>query len=834
MKAATRITLFFLLFAHFGLTAEAQPRRNGNASGPSTGGVISGTVVSADDQSAIPTATVAIWSATDSSLVTGSVTGEDGRFEIGGLRPGGYYARVSFVGFRSLEVPDIRLRRGDMNALLGRLALESNSQLMDEVEITAERDFIEVGIDRTVYNTRDQLVSAGGTASDVLENIPSVEVDIDGNISLRGSQNVAVLINGRPSPMTGDALISYLQGLPGDMIDRVEVIPNPSAKYEPDGMAGILNIELKKDRDVGINGGVSVSAATQGRYNGSGTINFQKGKVGLFTSYGLSHYSRESGGWRFYQNRLSNPLTTLDQESDNERLGSSHNLNSSIDYNFNKQNALTLSGMLSLRNGDNDGFTAYEELYDDEILFNRFDRTTLGDNSDLSTEYRLAYRRTVEPGKNELNLEVEFEQEWDDEDGEYIEELFNLEAISEGTIAEQQADFQKENNREMGIQVDYMRPLGGDVRMEAGLRSEIEQLNSKYFSETFDTESGAFLPDVNRINTFNYDQAVNAAYGILATELGKFGFQVGVRLEQAFTTFELETTNESFDNNYFSAFPSAYVTYALTDRATLKGAYSKRINRPRTGGRFNQLNPFDTNEDPYFRFIGNPYLNPEYVHAFELSYTQFTETLSLTLTPYYRYTVDEIRFYQDVDEAGVSTTTFRNFDTSNSWGAEVIATYKRGRRFNAYTSFNAYKVVTDGSNVDTGLSNNAIGFSTRTNATFNVSPTLDVQFSYYYRAPMDIEGGRMASRQSANMAVRQKLFNDRANLSLRFSDVFGTMGFAMVRENQRFFQEINRSFQAQGVGINFSYNFGKPIKQNRRSRGGAERQAGPDEVDMSM
>ena len=827
------IQSFLILNLLIAASIYAQPRPGNAPAGARTfNGTITGTVTSEESQDPIPTATVAVWSGSDSTLVTGGVTLGNGAFEITGLRPGSYYVHVSFVGYKSRDIYDITLSRANPRVDVGTIALALDSQMMDEVEVVAERDFVEVGIDRTVYNTRDQLVSAGGTASNVLENIPSVEVDIDGNISFRGNSNVAILINGRPSPMTGEALANYLQGLPADMIDRVEVIPNPSAKYEPDGMAGILNIELKKDKELGISGGVSLSAATQGRYTSSGNLNFQRGKLNVFTSYGFNYSDRISDGWRLWENRASERLTVLDQDSDGTRTGISHNLNTSIDYSLSKQNTLTLSGMLNARNGDNDQLTAYAELFEADELFNRFDRTTFGDNNNLSTEYRLSFRRIIEPRKHELTIEAEYEQEWGDDDGEYVEELFDLGDMATSTIAEQQNDFQEENNREMSFQVDYTRPLGNGAKMELGMRSELELLESDYFSETLNPETNQFLADIQRNNTFNYDLNTHAAYLILGTDLGKFGFQAGVRLEQAFTTFELETTGESFDNDYFSVFPSAFVTYKLTETRSLKAAYSKRINRPRTGGWFNQLNPFDTNEDPYFRFIGNPYLDPEFVHSFEFSFTQFTKATSLTLTPYFTHTVDRIRFYQTVDEAGISTTTFENFDTSNSWGMEAIATYKQGRRFNAFVSLNGFQVITDGSNVDSGLSNTAFGFSSRFNGTLNVSPTLDVQFTYFYRAPMDIEGGRIYARQSASMAVRQKLFNNKANLSLRFSDIFNTMGFQLERESSAFFQEINRTFQAQGIGINFSYNFGKQIRQQRRGTRPARTVGADDNISM--
>ncbi len=831
------LLLFTLLFASLLLPAQAQNRPAGARPGGAPGaqsaqGEISGRVIDADRKDPVPSATIALWNAADSSLVTGTITQPDGRFTLENLRPGNYSVHVSFVGYITSINPGIQLGPQNMKADLSDIIISSDTRVMDEVEVAAERDFVEVGIDRTVYNTKDQLVSAGGSASNVLENIPSVEVDIEGNISLRGSQNVAILINGRPAPMTGEALTAYLQGLPADVLERVEVIPNPSAKYEPDGMAGILNLVLKQNKDLGLSGSVTTSADSRGSFNGSGNISLQKGKWGLFTGYGFRYGSWESEGWRFMENRLNSPSSLLDQASYDDRLRTSHNLNTSIDYQLSRQMSLTLTSMLNVRGGEADGLTSYTEMGAPDVLTGRYDRSTLGDDSDLSTEHRLSFRKIVEPGTHELNIELQFEREWEEENGTYSQSIFDLTDLNNSILAEQQNDLQDQDNMEGSFQLDFTRPLGSDGKLELGLKSDIEQLNSRFYMETLDTNSNVFEPNENRNNTFTYDQQIHAGYAIAGTKLGKVSLQGGVRLEQAFTTFDLKTTSESFENNYFSVFPSAFAVYEFSDKNTMKLAYSKRINRPRTGGRFNQLNPFNSNEDPLFIRTGNPYLKPEYVHSFELSYTQFTEATSLTLTPYYRHTVDEIRFYETLREDGITVLTFENFDTSDSWGAEAIGTFKQGNRLNAFLSVNAFRVVTDGSSVDTGLENKAFGFTSRLNATYNVSPSTAVQFSYFYRAPMDIENGRMAARQSADLAVRQKLLGDRANLSLRVRDVFNTMGFNAIREDARFFQEINRSFQSQSIGLSFTYNFGK--MQRRRNQPRNQDRGGDDFEGMDM
>ncbi|MEX1055976.1 MAG: outer membrane beta-barrel protein, partial [Rhodothermales bacterium] len=507
---------------------------------------IIGRVVEDDSDEPIAGATIGVWNLPDSTLATGAVSTEDGRFIIEGIRPGRYFARISFVGFESKVVSDIAVGPQSPRADLGTIRLSTDMQVMGEVEVTAERAFMEVGIDRTIYNVKDQLVSVGGNAVNVLENIPSVEVDIDGNISLRGNQNVAVLINGKPSPMTGDALTSFLQSLPADAVERVEVIPNPSAKYEPDGMAGILNLVLKQDRDPGISGGVTLSAETNSNYSASGNVNYSKDRIGLTTSYSFRTNSRDGEGWMYRENRFLDPTTFFDQDSFDERTMLGHNVNANLDYTLNKRNSLSLSGRLSARGNDSEGLTAYRQLNLEDLVTSSFDRRSLGDGYGVNTDVRLGFRRVIDPSRHQFSAELQYDSGWDDDEDEFIQEAFSGVGDGPGTIVERQINRKDEREQELGLQVDYTRPFLGEGKFEAGYKGQFERLDSDFFSETFDPAQNVFVPDLHLNNRFIYDQIINAAYGIVGTKVGRFGLQGGVRLEQAFTTFELETTNESY------------------------------------------------------------------------------------------------------------------------------------------------------------------------------------------------------------------------------------------------------------------------------------------------
>jgi outer membrane receptor for ferrienterochelin and colicin len=809
-------------------------RGEGGRSGgqmPST--QISGSVLDAETGESIPSASVAVWSVRDSSLTTGAISDADGAFLIEGLRPGRYYVRVSFVGYITEEISDVALRPGSWAADLGTIELMADAQMLDEVIVEERREFMEVGIDRTVYNTRDQLVSAGGDASQVLEEIPSVEVDIDGNISLRGNQNVAILLNGRPTSMTGEALITFLQGLPATSVDRVEVIPNPSAKYEPDGMSGILNIVLRKDQDLGFGGSLTAGGGTQESYNVGGSLNFIQGKFSSFVNYGFRHSMRNSTGDRWQENRFADPLTVIDEDDRGERGGESHNLSTSIDYSMSDKNVLSLATRLSVRGGDQDGLNAYRLLDANEILMSSYDRTRLGDRTDLNQDYRLTFSRIVSPGTHELQIEARYEKEDEDDKNSYVEDGLRFGAFGDGTDPFIQRSTQGENSGERSLQLDYSRPLGNG-KLEAGYRGSIDLLDSRFEVETFDHGLNAYMIDARRTNTFDYRQNIQAAYGIVQQSFGPFATQVGLRYEQARTTFDLTTTNDRYENDYNNFFPSAFLTWELSRSETgwkqIKFSYSKRVNRPRIWS----LNPFNDDLDPYSRREGNPYLEPEYTHAMEGSYIHFAGPVSVTFTPYYRKTNNRIQWHEFINDQGVSITTFRNFDSSDSWGLESIGTLRLSDRLNAFGSFNAFRMQTDGSNVESGLGNDAWGWSTRANATLSVREGLSVQLSWFYRAPMDIENGRIGAFSRVSFGARQQLLNERATLSLQVRDPFDMMQFNITRETTRFYQESIRSFNARQVNLSLTYNFGRQ-RQQRRQRGNYEGGDGMDqEVQQEM
>lgn len=777
-------------------------------------GSISGTVIDAETNETIPAATVEVHASADSSLVTGAITRDDGSFLIEGIPLGDYYVRIGFVGYQPHYVSDVTFDRQRRERDLGTIALQTESVELDEVEVSAEREYMEVGIDRTVYNVQNQPVTAGGSARDVLENVPSVEVDIDGNISLRGSQNVAIYLNDKPAPMTGEALTSFLEGLAADDIERVEVIPNPSARYDPEGMSGILNIVLAKDRELGWGGGVSASASTREQFNGSVNGHIQQGNVSAHANYSVRRGKRENDGSRYRENRFLDPLTILEQDMIGERGGLSNTFNASLDYQLSPRNTLSATSILSYRTRDSEEVNSYLELDADRNLLQRYDRATDGDRSDFSMDYRLDFKRVVTPREHELTVETRYEQDQEDELEIYTERLLPLDAGStDGQVVDRQEVDQGESEREASLEVNYIRPLFGGLRLDAGYDGEYEQEENTLFSKSWN-EEGVLEVDEDINDQFDYTEQTHALYGVLAGELGPFGAQVGVRAEKALTTFDQQKLGQTFDHRYFSLFPSGHLTYQPTDANTFKVSYSKRVRRPNTW----QLNPLPDYDDPTFQRIGNPFLDPEYTHSFEVGYSRLGNSYTISLTPYYRRTVDEISWHEELNDEGVTILTFENFDSEESYGTELIGSLTLGQWLKGNASINAYKQVTDATNVASSLSSDALGFRSRLSLMATIQPGLILQLSQFYRSPMDIPGGRIDAFTMTDLALQQRLFDGRASVNLRASDVFNTMGFSLERTMEGYYQTFSREPNRRGLQLTFRYNFGQQERDRRRDQ----------------
>jgi hypothetical protein len=770
---------------------------------PAAPGEVRGTVIENESKQPLPLAAVAVRSKKDSSLVSGAMADQAGKFVISGLRPGAYYVRVTKIGFGPRTADFVIAPDAPRQALapitLGKVAINLATQ-----EIVAEKAAMTVEADRNAY-TAKQVAPAATNASEVLDAVPSVQVDHDGKVSYRGNENVAVQINGRVSPMKGAQLGQFLKTLPAGILDKIEVIPNPSAKYDPEGMAGIINIVLKENVDLGLSGGINAAGAiAAGRYNANGSLGYQAGPLTTFTSYGYNADERDILGYNDQERLTAVGATTRFTNQDIVGLQSSggHNFTTTVDYKPNKRDLISNSLIFNARHNADNSATGYTELNSSNAINSQYNRIRGANATGQMIDYTLAWKRTLEARKHELSTEVRFNRSKDNEDVSQFKT-----PTSGNSLTEREIDNSDALTRTLNAQIDYMKVLKPGRKLETGFKGTERWLDRDYLV-TKDLLGNNQWAVSNLSNDFNFSENVDAAYAVVTQTKGKFDMQGGLRAEYASRDFTLKKTNEGFPYSYTSLFPSANISYKKSDVLNYKASYSRRIRRPGT----QELNPFPQFLDPQNALIGNPQLNPEYTDAFELGLTKSGDLYTFQLQPFYRRTTDVIRVDINtegkVDGRDVTTVSFKNLAVNDSWGTDATTQLRFGKKANGLVGVNVFKTVTDGGS-ESALSSNAIGFSGRLNANINLTDALSMAANYRYTAPMKIEKGQFAANQQAVISFRQKVYGDKGSVTLRFVDPFNTIGFRIKTGNETLFQSTKRTFGVRGTFLSFQYNFGQ-------------------------
>ncbi|HET7231052.1 MAG TPA: TonB-dependent receptor [Longimicrobium sp.] len=778
------------------------------AAGP---GEIRGTVVDAQGNAPVAAASVAVWSRSENALVAGALARPDGSFRIEGLRPGEYFLKVSMMGYAAHTGATLTIAAAEPRVNAGAIRLARTGVALAGVTATGQRQAVSIAPDRNTYQTRT-VAPAATTASEVLEAVPSVQVDADGKVSLRGNENVVVQINGRPSPIHGAQLASYLKQLPANTIERVEVIPNPSARQDPEGMAGIINIQLKQNVDLGLSGGMTVAASTAERYTASGNLGYQRGPATWMLSYGFNSDNRSMAGInnRTRLGALEAPLSFTEQDLSGSNGNSGHNLNATLDYRLNPRDVLSTSLLANFRGASDESLSRYSELNGSRALLDRYNRIRDSNGDSQLFDGSVAFKRTLQPQRHEISAEVRFNRSRD------LDRTDLWRQPASGTaIVDVENDRTDAVASQLTGQLDYTRALGARGKLETGYKGYARWTDRDFDVLRDSLGTGTFTRS-DLSNSLQLDEQVNAVYGVLSQGTGRWELQGGLRAEYAGRTFSLASTGERFPHNYWSVFPSGLASYKLSEQDQVKLSYSRRVRRPGT----QELNPFPVFFDLQNVFLGNPQLNPEYTDAVELGFQHSARMGSVQFSPFYRRTTDVIRFVINTSDvvAGreVTSVSFKNLDTGTSWGADLNGSLRMGQAFSGLAGFNVFKMVTEGGGEST-LSSNTVTWSARVNGTYNLTPRTAVSAAYFYRAPMKIEGGQFDAFGFANVSVRQKLNGDKATMTVRVSDPFNTQRFRVRAGDDQVIQLTERTFTSRAVHVTFQYNFGRPprLRQQR-------------------
>ncbi len=809
MKRIVFTVIAFVLASVGSVQAQTPAQARPAGPPPSGNGEILGTVVDTADKAPVARASITVRTKSDSALVTGAYTGPDGTFRVQGLRSGSYYLRAVSIGFKprnyTVDITDAAPRANVGSIPLVRIAVN-----LQAVQVEGATPTVVIEPDRNSYKAKD-VAPAAANASDVLAATPSVEVDADGKVSLRGNENVAIQINGRPTPIRGTQLAGYLKQIPANIVERIEVVPNPSAKYDPEGMAGIINIVLKANTDLGLSGGLNTGFANASRFNVCTNLGYQAGKLTLFGTYGFNSDDRAIVGIN-NRERLDpssgSSLSFTNQDIDGRNSNAGHNFSNNIDYKLTDKDVISNVLSLNRRHSDDGALAGYTELDGNEIFLERYvmDRNTKARG--LVVDNSVSWKRTIEPRKHELSTELRFNRSKDDDSMLLWREPQNADGTSSGPHIQGEINATDATTSQLTAQLDYTRPLATKTKLESGLKETDRWLDREFTVFKDPLGDGNWAPS-SLSNNFTFDERVHAGYGVLSQTVGKFDLQAGLRAEWASRSFDLAA--QSYPHDYFSWFPSGVIMYKPGEQSQIKASYSRRIRRPGT----QELNPFPVFFDQQNVFLGNPQLNPEYTDAFEFSMSKSGQLGSIQLSPFYRHTTDIIRVNINtadvVDNREVTSISFENLDKADSWGTDLNGSLRLGPKFNGFAGFNLFKMVTDGGS-QSALSSNAVTWSYRLNVTSQVSPTVILQANYWYRAPVTIEKGKFNAMQMTNVTLRKKLDGDNMSVAVRFADPFNTLKFRIKAGDDNLTQITARRFGVRATYVTFQWNYGKPPK----------------------
>lgn len=746
-------------------------------------------------------------------VVQAGATDAQGGFVLTGIQPGLYTFEVMYIGYTTLR-RELALV-ADASIDLGTLALTVEAISLEGVTVETERPPVVFAPDRDVYTTESLPGADGGVATELLSSIPDLEVDFDGTVTLRGGAP-RIYINGRPAPMEGEALAAFLEQFPADQIARIEVIPNPSARYDAEGSGGIVNIVLKDGASLGMNGSIFANLDTRGSAGGGGRLTWQHGPLTVHGNASLRHSNQETTGFDLRQNLLNDPPTKLRQDNWSERGGLSGNGRLTAELQLGARSLLRAEGRFSDYGADSERENTTTHMDHLDQWTQRYSRSTRVESMRRSLDGLLGFKHEFEPGRHSLEIELQYDTGRDEED-EWVETEFELLAGDGAPVpADLMVEDTDERDREVTLEIDYVRPVGEKGQIEVGYRGSFQtQDTDRLLEETEETIDGPVT--VTTLRGFTYDETYHSGYLTFAREVGPFGIQIGSRVRHSDTRFTLPT-GEGFENSSVDFFPSANLTYDMGEGRRVRLSYSRRTRRPSPW----RLNPIDESTDPLNRQVGNPDLEPQYTHSFGLDASTTTSWGTLRLAPYYRRVVNDWARIRTVDENGVSTTTWENVAGQKSYGASLTASVRRPNGWGGFVSLNARGEDRDASNLrSTNISGRTFHWSVRGNVSGQVVGGLGVRATLSYTPARDVPQGRVSSRVDSSVSFRQRLLDGRMSLSLTARDPFDISRTDFTSSDPTFIQLGQSRTTRRAVAISLNYSIGGG------NRGGGPRAGGP-------
>jgi len=779
IKFTSLLLLSYFIFSINSLTAQNQRI------------TIKGIVLENNSQQPIEFATVMIADHATRQTITGVTTDVEGRFIAQSDSPD-FYIQISFIGFETQTIKTPSIVNGMVD--LGEVFLSENSEVLEEVVVRAEKSQTEFKLDKRVFNVGKDLSSTGASALEVLNNVPSVNVSIEGEISLRGSSGVQILINGKPSVIASEQG-NALGTITADMIDKIEVITNPSAKYDAEGTSGIINIVIKKEERKGMNGSLSLNTGVPHNHSFGLSLNRRTEKFNLFSQLGIGYRELPNDNKNINQDLVNQ--TTLLTEGTEYRNEVFYNVILGTDYHINKYNVLTLSGNFAYEVEDQPSNTNFIQQDETGATTSEWERNEVTEATNPKWQYELQYKKDFKDSKDHHFLFSALGNFF----GKDQSSVFENTPLS-GTVNELDQQTRTEfKEAKYTFKLDYTKPFSEKLSLETGAQYVLQDVSNDY--AVSNSINGEWVQDPGLTNIFEYDQNVLGVYGTGAYEDKKWGLKLGLRIEHTALNTLLATTNESDSQDYTNLFPSAHASYKLTERLSIQAGYSKRIYRPRLW----DLNPFFNIRNNFSIRTGNPNLLPEFTDSYELASIYIIGKTSLNFNLYYRYTTDVIERVSTF-ENNVNTFKPINLGTNRTTGVEFNAKYSPKKWLSFNSDFNYNYFNRQGTLEATSFDFNADQWSAKLTTKLKLPADIDFEATGRYQSREKTVQGETSDNLFADLGLRKKIIKGKGVLSFSIRDVFASR----VRENetsQPEFYLYSRRQRGRFVTLGFSYGFGK-------------------------
>ncbi|MGS4345029.1 TonB-dependent receptor domain-containing protein [Myroides odoratus] len=821
MKKQTPLSVLLLLFVL--LTALTTAAQNRNQS------TVTGTVIEAATNTPLEYASIYAQNESNSSIVSGAMTDEKGRFSFE-LPDGNYYIKIDFLGFKTLELKNIAVHG---NTDIGVQKVQDDTQMLEEVTVIAERSTVDIKLDKKIYNVGQDMIVKGGTAADVLDNVPSVVVDSEGTISLRGNENVKVLIDGKPTGLANN-IQEAMRILPAESIDRVEVITNPSARYEAEGGAGIINIILRKGKALGINGSITGTMGDPRNYELNSMFNFRSEKFNFFTS--LGYRDSKSEGYNLNDNRYLDPVTgeptqRIYEYKDNNRERQGYNGTFGLEWYLTPSITWTNTVTARRNTGSNPNRVNYD-YYDasDAFLYNRY-RNENKKSTRNNVDYTTTFEKKFDKDGHVLTIEGSIAQDKDNENAgiDDINDFLNKTSYERTT--------NKEKEKSGLAKLDYTLPIGEHGNFEAGYLGTFKSTNTAFNLQRLNNSS--WQTDGRLSNTLEYKENIHALYAQYGDRItSQLSYMVGLRWEDSsIDVNQLDT--ESYNNKkYNDFFPSAFLNYEWNESTSTSISYSRRVNRPR--GFF--LNPFSNYTSDINFFQGNPDLNPAKTHAVDFGFMKRWTGFTLSASAYYNKTEDTFQFVRRIagetaDGTPISISSPINLATEHRYGLDITLNYSPFKWWKLNGNFNFYRTETRGDYTFTHLDGtletqnfdkDAYAWFTRLSSKITLPYKIDWQLNGMYRAPYNTAQGKVLGNLSGNVALSKDILKDKGTITFNISDIFNSRKREQDLVLPQTISHSEMQWRGRQINLSFTYRFNQTKKMERKPM----TPGGPDGGDM--